>query len=274
MCTKTKIIPTHRRNASHDEMRARRISKRTKWTRKTSWYLRIHSLLLLPYRRAARGEGTLRAAGNPFGHRALLLLLLLHIASPAKKRGKKLLTTRIRKHRSRRGISSGTAPGPPTRFCWAPAGRKWVSPSATFLRIYSPRGDTNKAAETSALTPRVARRGVLLLLVASCCCCCCRVERETGTLINVAELQAPTPVQLSRNTLRRCGYALQTTSSSDLRRDAEFRSRCFLWNPFAQFCCGSYAGERAGTWTFSNAYVSALGARALLSPSCFFSREN
>lgn len=36
---------------------------------------------------------------------------------PCKKRGKKLLTTRIRKHRSRRGISSGTAPGPPTRFC-------------------------------------------------------------------------------------------------------------------------------------------------------------
>lgn len=28
-----------------------------------------------------------------------------------------LLTIRIRKHRSQLGISSGTAPGPPTRFC-------------------------------------------------------------------------------------------------------------------------------------------------------------
>lgn len=51
------------------------------------------------------------------------------------------LTTRIRKHRNRQEISSGSAPGLPTRFCWAPVGKTWVSPSATFLRIHQPRSD-------------------------------------------------------------------------------------------------------------------------------------
>ncbi len=55
-----------------------------------------------------------------------------------------LLTIRIRKPRSRPVTSSGSAPGLPTRFCWAPVGRKWVSPSATFLRIYQPRSDKTR----------------------------------------------------------------------------------------------------------------------------------
>lgn len=91
---------------------------------------------------------------------------------------KQLLTIRIRKHRSRPETGSGSAPGLPTWFCSAPAGRKWVSPSATFLRRLQqqqPRSERTKPAETSTLSSQRERR-------AECCRSPVKNSTKTRTL--------------------------------------------------------------------------------------------
>lgn len=45
-----------------------------------------------------------------------------------------IFTIRIRTLRNPLGTNSCTSPVPPIWSCWAPAGRKWVSPSGTFLK--------------------------------------------------------------------------------------------------------------------------------------------
>lgn len=87
-------------------------------------------------------------AGEPFG-------LLCNRAGGFLQR---LLTTRNRKRRSRPGRGSGIAPGPPTRFCWAPVGRKSVSPSATFLWIRQPPRSNPTTQQRKLSAPLALRR--------------------------------------------------------------------------------------------------------------------
>lgn len=73
-----------------------------------------------------------------------LVMQELYTRHPAR-----IFTIRIHKLRNPRVTNSCTSPVPPIWSCWAPVGRKWVSPSGTFLKR---SGNFCAALERSALT--------------------------------------------------------------------------------------------------------------------------
>lgn len=132
MCTKTKLIPARRRKASGAE------TCRSETT-SSEQNLSKQNAQLFP----CSSTSTFNTDKHPVCGVSLVGPLCAL---------QQLLTTRIRMHRSPPETSSGTFRVPPTRFCSAPVCRKWVFPSATFLRMDILAAQwQNNPAETSVL---------------------------------------------------------------------------------------------------------------------------